>query len=251
MADLFGLENLLKSVEITERETQRCYQARYEHYRTIIDYSLKAPYFMGQLEPLGTIPGNFQAFCSDSYDQAGRTFWAIFDLVQKGFYLEANIIYRYLLEALIQLKYFYKYPNKLTEYLNGTKRGRVTLKTMFEEFSASRLYTDQYGLLSSITHGKVAAAIFLFESTTGPRRSSMGCEFSQEHSSVVITQMTALLLGYYKHFEVFFPKNTLNNEDLRLYNAAVQWMELHIEDHKKANPGSFNLYDDMEKIIYP
>lgn len=249
LADLFGLENLLKSVEITERETQRYYKPRYEHYRTIIDYSLKAPYFMGQLEPLGTVPGNFQAFCRDSYDQAGETFWTVFDLVQKGFYLESNIIYRHLLEVLIQLKYFYKYPELLTGYLSRSQR--VTFTKMFNEFTASKLYTDQYGLLSSIAHGTVAAAMFRFESTTGPRRTSIGCEFNQEYSSAIITQLTALLLGYYKHFEVFFPQNTLNNKDLCLFNEAVEWMELHIEDHKRANPGSFNLYDDMEKIIYP
>lgn len=247
----FGLKELIESEIQTKAITRAELSGVANNYPLIIDVFFKLPYCIGKLEPVETPVGGFQAICFEHYVQAPYTFWTVYSLYEKGYYLESMILYRHLLEVLIQMKYFQKYPEKLKDHLLDKKR--VSFKAMFDEFSPG-FYKTWYGeLLSGFAHGKIPKSIFRFERPSPAEATTiMGCKFDIRHSTYVINNTLPLLFGYLNHFDPFFPKN--NVKDKRTiatkFLEAKKWLTLCIASHKKSYPQSIDWYHHMEKFIY-
>jgi len=112
----FDLKYLYNSERKTETDTYNQSPEIYRRLNEIIDKIIcKLPYFWGDFDNNLTDKGEHQYFCSLNYMQAPYTFWQIISLYRKGYYLEAIILCRNLFETIIQMKYFYKYPYKITD----------------------------------------------------------------------------------------------------------------------------------------
>lgn len=245
-----NLDYLMDTELVTKVNTDGYLAGIAEHYPDIIDIFLKLQYFVGELDLVDTKFGQFQSFCFDSYIQAPYTFWVTFNLYQKGYYLEATILLRHSLEVFIQLKYFYKYPEKLKEHLIGRF---INFSTMFKEFTSKEFYEVHYGhLLSSFAHGKLAKNIYRLEQNIDSRSIIMGCQFNPDHATYIINQTMPLLFGYLNLFSVFFPNNTLNQSGVHYtnYTESLDWLKLLMADHKKTFPKVLDWYEDIDSLIY-
>lgn len=247
-----GLEHLYLTEQETEFITSYYLKGITDNYPEIIDVFFKLPHFFGELEPPDSPYGTFQSFCLDSYIQAPYTFWIIFDLYQKGYYLEAITLYRHSIEIYVQLKYFHKYNDRIAEHLTGNW---ISFKKLFMEFTSEEFYSKFYGhLLSSFAHGKLAKNIFRYENISSPERSIiMGCKFNSDNATYIMNQNIPLLFGYLNHYHIFFPKNDLQKDQVinNRYEQMMAWLKLAMDDHKKTFTQSLIWYKDMDKLIYP
>lgn len=246
---LYGIEHLIESEEKTSAVTSNCLKGFAEHYLIILDVMLKFPYF-SKLEEITTLTGEFQSIAMISYIQAPYSFRSMYGLYEKGYYIESLLIYRHLIEAFIQLKYFHKYPQKLMEHIKQTKR--VNFSVMFNEFSPGYYKRFYCGQLSEAAHGLVYKDIHRVERfSKDTARTIMGCEFSEVRASHVMNQIVALMFGYINNFRNFFPNNNLDEDKkiLRKFNYVIEWLELSMEGHKKVNPSSLDWYRHMENFI--
>lgn len=161
-------------------------------------------------------------------------------------------MYRHSLEVFVQLKYFYKYPEKLKEHLTGRY---INFSTMFIEFTSIDFYKKHYGeLLSSFAHGKLAKNIFRFENISRTdRKTVMGCQFNPDHATYVINQTIPLLFGFLNQFPIYFPNNNLlkDSTTYNSYSIVIDWMKNAMVNHKETFPHSLSWYEDIDKLIYP
>lgn len=246
-----NLEYLIGTVNETEFLTNDYLRGIADNYPQIIDTLFKILYYCGELSSVDTDYGEFQSFCFDSYVQIPYTAWVIFELYNKGYYLEAVTLLRNMLEVFVQLKYFFKYPDKISQHLTVRY---ISFSTMFNEFTSKDFYRIHYGhLLSSFAHGKLAKNIFRYERpSSNDRNTIMGCKFNPDNATYVMNQTIPLLFGYLSHFPIFFPNNTLGaDKNISDYNNSVDWIRRFMADHKKTFPSSLSWYNDMDKLIYP
>ncbi|MFC5529791.1 hypothetical protein [Cohnella yongneupensis] len=242
----------IEFIEKTEYETihiSRSYlKGIHENVPNIIDTTFKLAYFTGDLGNVETPEGTFLSICKITYMQAPYTFWALYNLYEKGYYLEAINLYRHLIEAFIQLRYFYKYPSKLEEHIKQTKR--INFSAMFNEFSAGyykRYYSNQ---LSEAAHGFIFKHMHRVDlDPSGKRRTVMGSQFDVDRATYVINNTIPLLFGFINWFPKFFNNNNLDDETKCRITESISWLEIAMASHKRANTGSMKWYEHMDKFI--
>lgn len=246
----FGLEDLLDSELKTIVDTESRLRGVYEEFPLIIDLLFKLNYCRGEVEDVTTDIGIFQSFCFTHYAQAPYTLWSIYSLYEKGYYLESIILYRNLLEAFIQMRYFHKYPQKLTDHITGDTRIRFI--TMFDEFSKG-FYKITYGeILSGASHSMVWKDVFrVVRDSQTKDRVVMGCEYNEDHATMVVNFLTPIFYGLLNLFPTVFSKNTLKeNADFGVnIQKHMEWLERSMEQLKQVNPKSVAWYEMFDKII--
>ncbi len=171
---------------------------------------------------------------------------AIYDLWLKGYYLEAVLIYRHILEGIVSLRYFYSHKDKLKAHLGIiTPRKRVRFHTMFEEIVPG-FYERYYGrIFSDIAHGGPSTIAFRAKYSSPTNGDIiMGCEFNLNHSRFVSRSTMLVSYGYLNYISVFFP--SIMSKINLVMSKRIQEMSKHIEDKYLNQPK-----DDFAKIISP
>lgn len=251
MEKLFGLEHLIASEEKTKHDTRIRLRGNYEHLPEIIDTLFKMPYFIGSDENSEAERGLLQTFCHTHYIQAPYTFWTVYDLYEKGYYLEGVILFRHLLEAFVQMRYFDRYPEQLMNHICNKKR--VSFRSMFDEYSTG-FYSHYYGAqLSGAAHGMIFKSIYRFNRISpSDTRTVMGCEYNEDHATYLSNGIVPIIFGFLNLFEKFFPNNTLNDDQEALinYSKAKEWLKLYMDSHLKANPLSKQFYEHINEFIF-
>lgn len=251
MKRFFGLDDLLLSEQEVVSSTRLGLAGVYEHFPKIIDLLFKLPYFIEKTEDPETEKGGFISYCYIHYAQAPYTFWSIYSLYEKGYYYEAIILLRHLLEALLQMKYFHKYLSKLKRHT--LRKKPVSFKTMFDEFSKG-FYEEHYGRqLSDAAHGMFLKNILrTVRRSPQEGRTIMGCEYSSRHASYVVNYTIALLYGYINLFPNFFSNKKIQEDEINYaaFVEAKEWLHRSMTQHKKQYPRSLDWYKHIDKLIY-
>ena len=241
-----SLDILLQSEKETTSDTlNRCNEESIEFSNLINIFFRLSYHCKEQVAP----DSDDHYFITDAYFAYLRlpySLRAIYDLWIKGYYLEAMIVYRQILEGLAYLRYFDNHRDNIKSHLGITMpRGRVRFRTMFEEI-APGFYGKYYGkTFSNIAHGGVAANLFRAEySSPTEGRIVMGCEFSLKGSSLVTRTAILVSYGYLNYISVFFP--SITSKISPTMNNRIQNILEHIENKylKKCN-------DEFIKAILP
>jgi hypothetical protein len=247
---LFGIDDLLTSEARVAAHTDDLLDDIVRNYRGLIDVLLNLPYFWGKPEDAETTEGSFRAYARGHYLQAPYTLWTISRIWRSGHYLEANILLRYVLEIVVQLRFFQRYPEELAnQFMPG--RGVRFLK-MFDEF-APGYYREYYGnVFSALAHGKTGPFIFRYErQETGSHRIRMGCEYDHDSATMVMNHVLVLIFSFFNLFPLYFPDNTLTSDSEMAADVsdAVRWLEGVMRVHKEGFPDSLPWYRHMDKIV--
>lgn len=246
MGNYFNLRHIIESEARTQTTTRKTLQGIRDNIPDIINLLCKSAYFFGELDDVNTSRGYHQSMCCTHYFQIPYSFWVLYDLYEKGHYLEANIIIRHLVEAFIQIKYFNKYPERVEKQFI-----RKNFKAMFDEF-APGYYEDYYHLLCDAAHGVLFKDLCRVDRKVKPEgRVRMGCEFNVFFATAVINCCVVLLYGFLNIYEVVFPKSTINNDELvyQLLQDRKAWLMSAMESHRKKNPKTEDWYEYFFKMI--
>ncbi len=204
-----SLEHLSQTEEETAEQTWRLYGGNgFIRMRNLINLFLRLSYFLKEdgIKP-DSDDGYFQQRTYFTYLRLPYNYKVIYDLWLKGYYIEACVIFRHVLECFVQLRYFSKHREKVKAHMLATKlKGRISFKTMFEEI-AQDSYEFMYSkVLSHIAHGGIGASTFRGEYTSPTEGViNMGCKFNQIFSDYVINQTLSIGYGYLNYADEFFP----------------------------------------------
>ena len=250
MNNLFSFDYLHTSEINAKKKTRDELYGLFEQYPKIIDLFCRLPYFKGELHEVNTPLGGVQNFCYMHFVQAPYTFWAIYSLFEKAYYLEAIVILRHLIEAHIQMKYFVKYPDKHLPHFKNEKR--ISFKKMFDEFSKG-YYKDYYGKqYSEAAHGFFLKHVLrFFPSGTRTATPRIGCTYDPGYATYVINTVLPIILAYLNDYERVFPENTITSDKsiIKKLDETRDWINRQIEGHKEVNPNSVEYYEIINGII--
>jgi len=223
-----------------------------------IDVLLQSMYFIVHDKDVNTLESNFHSYAWHRYMEAPYSFRACYILYEKGYYLNACILLRSLLESFIQSRYLFNHKDQVStvwagKKLNvGKKEKYITFKGMFEEISPG-FYENFYGrTLAGFAHGKIGANIFRIKKISSAKSETrMLPKFDVDLATYVINQVVAFLYGYLHFFPVFFDKmfDKMPQDLFSKYWYSRSWLQRCMDSHKKANPRSADWYRVLNRII--
>jgi len=200
----------------------------------LLDTLFRLAYFAKQQEAAGPTDA-FPYFVFERYIRLPYTVRATWILVGTGYYAEASVLVRLLLETFVQLRYFTTRREQLIAHLNKKgQKGQVQFKTMFDEF-APNYYDDHYRVLASIAHGGYGFSVLsgLSETPEGTHLTPAGCEFDENRCSYVVNQILMLISGYLTNVPAWFTKYQqlapaeAETERLQTLGTLKEWRRGH------------------------
>ena len=244
--NLISLDFLLHSEEQTVNNTLSFLGEDSTEFINLVNIFFRLSYHYKENITPDSDEHYFITDASSKYMRLPYSLHTIHDLWLKGYYLEAMIVYRHILEGMVSLRYFYNHKDKIKAHLGITApRKRVTFHTMFEEI-ATGFYKLYYGkIFSDIAHGGPSASLFRAEYFSPINGNIiMSCEFNLEHSRLVARPTMLVSYGYLNYISVFFP--SIMSKITLVMSKRIQEMSKHIED-KYLNPPN----DNFAKLISP
>lgn len=94
MQRLFGIADLLEAAEQSRAEFLVRLAGLAEWYPRSVNALLAMNYYRGELSSPESERGRFEFFSASHFAQIPYTLWAVYDLMARGFYREANILVR-------------------------------------------------------------------------------------------------------------------------------------------------------------
>lgn len=254
-----GRLNLAHVVRIeseTETYTNSYLKGVKEYFPLIIDTFFQLMYFTGKKDG-GTDEGDFHVYCWNQYYHLGYSLRAAFILYEKGYYLEANIILRRLLEVAIKMRFLEKHKsltmciwtNEKSFIKDGSKK--PSIKDMFDEV-APNLYKEFYGLLlSGFMHGGIGSSIGKIKFKTKDSEVAIGPIWNEDAATFFVNTFTMIALSYLVYFPKVFNENFKNIESdlLQQYEKATEWVRKSLKNHKSKYPHSIPWHNAMSPII--
>src|SRR5258708_11554890 len=149
-------------------------------------------------------------------------------LALAGYYLEAQIIGRHLIEVLVKMRYCHKHRDKLESLSSVThKVAPVQFKTMFEEVMPG-FYDEYKNSLSYPAHGGIGASAYRVQrDPRGNRTLDTGVVYKEFWATAFVNQENVFLLGYLRTYRKLFPEldtalSTVEKQELQDVEAALE-----------------------------
>jgi hypothetical protein len=253
-------QEVIKSENETKEYTDSYLKGAKDNVPIILDVFFQLMYFTGS-KNMGSNDGDFHTYCWHQYYHSGYSLRACIVLYERGYYLEANIILRRLLEILVRMKYLEKHnelamdiwTNKPVYIKNSqNKKKKLSIRDMFIEV-APDAYDEFYGLiLSSFVHGGIGSGLgkISYKSQT-ETEIMLGSKWSEDGATFVFNAFTVISLGYLKYFQVCFRDDWQNIDPVvhENYKKSIEWLSGSLDNHKSKYPHSHKWHDSIAPLI--
>jgi len=244
-----------------ELEVQDATQERLNHVvqeqRDAIDILIRFLYRLPINKAVESVKDEYQSMAFYWFYMSIFTFKSVLVLVERGYYHEANILSRNLIEVLVKMRYFEKYPDQLTEEnRNNSKpetRGKryIKFKTMFDKILPG--YYERYKwMLSNPAHGGTGAILFKFDIKSATDiEADKGVVYNENQATCILNSLNVYLLGYIRFYKYLYPGVIDNfSEDLKSQLATVEATLLRrFESHIELKGGENDWHVDARKVF--
>jgi len=229
---------LRQSEEETRAEFSRVFAMFEEHMASVLDAMFRLTYFIKEQSP--PPPDGVQFFALERCVQLPYSLRAAWLSARDGYYPESAAIVRSMLEAFVQLRYFFRHPQKLVPHFTAqTSKGRIQFRAMFEEF-APGYYDRHYHVLASIAHaGAGLSALSGWQTVadkSGKKLAPAGCEFDRDRASYTVNHVLMLSAGHLRLFPSWFTsyRSSVDSETERMRAASLVFLDGWRRDHRAA-----------------
>lgn len=162
----------------------------------------------------------------------------LFDLIVRASYFEATILYRHLLEATVQLRYYHEHTqrfesdNRWEQQRAGLKKGepkgtRPSFKLMFEHVAPGHYEAFYSKWFSSAAHGGIVSSIFRFGMKLDEVAHTPGAHYDGTQAAFLLTHMSPILHGLLRMYVRLQPRilDALQPAARATVNEALQFFE--------------------------
>jgi hypothetical protein len=229
----------------------------------ILDTFFQLMYFTGKKEESDhSADRNYHTYCWHQYYHSGYSLRACFILYERGYYLEANIILRRLLELLVKMKYLKNHKDQVaTVWMPENffllkkdikeKKKKIRIKDMFNEV-APEAYPEFYGLLlSGFTHGGIGSGLDKIDYKSTKQEASLGSVWNENGATFVLNILTVIALGFLNFFPQVFAEGYKEiDPDLnKQYLETIEWLNGSLENHRSKYPNSEKWHNAVNPLI--
>lgn len=197
-----------------------------------------------------TNEGAFFNTAYSSYLRLPYTMYCIRNNWLNGFYLEAIVLLRHLIEGFACIRYFSNHKERVIPHYTAKRhRDRVTFREMFDEL-APGFYLKIYGkIYSNFTHGGVGTLATRVKYTSPTEgKVYVGCQFDETYSKMIIGQSNIYSYGYLCYLDEFFPTiNSRISEELINKIDAKKSELKHILNSEKINEVAKEFWQEIIK----
>lgn len=190
-----SISELLQRELATVEHTRNRLSGANTYMHEIFDAMLKISEVANQLED----QQDFTFYAWTVVIEAPADARSAFILYERGYYLQANILIRTLLEKAIVLRYVIDDKSRAVDALLPNKR---IIKSDAFKATSPNLYKS-YGVLSGMVHGDVTAILPRWvdhqSREKGIRQAATWSEFSASYSLNLLTQILSIHLKLYRH----------------------------------------------------
>lgn len=232
---LMSLNFLLQTEKATTSNTMNSYGEDVIEIKNLINLFFRLSYQCKENVEKDSHEHYFITIAYHAYLGLPYNLRAIYILWIKGYYLEATVVFRHILEVFAALRYFCNHKNEIKRHLGvNTPKKRVLFKTMFEE-NAPGFYKYYGQPYSDIAHGGASASLFRVKYSSPANGIVIAGEFNPSKSAMVSVSTIMVSCGYLNYISVFFP--SIKSKLSSTIDKRIQDMLEHIENKylKKAD----------------
>ncbi len=193
----------------------------------------------------------FHTYASYKYYELPISFRSVITLMEQGLYSDSFNLIRSLLENLVKLKYFHKYPESIENFeVNGKDSSgkRIRIVDMYTAIGAGEAYSVIYKHLSKFEHKSFGSETIqlnkLSQSNSNPDISLIPV-FSLQLAGALMNYLMYILYGYLNSAPTFFSYD----EKLVGGQSIKSWLQNLIVKHKEKFPEASALSETMNKIV--
>lgn len=223
--NLFSLDLLNQQETLTKAATYQKVRGWCDFASSAMDVLLKLLHFTDEFD-VNTQEGEYKSYCWFHFERIAYTFKAAYNLCLTGYYPEASILLRTIMETFVKTKYLQNHKD-LLQGAWGLDRFPVRYKDMFDEV-APGCYED-YSLLCEFAHGYGIGILSRFRGMRPPILRH-GVEYSEDDASFVMNRFGPYLLAYLHFIVQVFPeiRQNLDPQLLLAYQTSIQQLTHHL-----------------------
>ncbi|MCB2298886.1 hypothetical protein [Clostridium tagluense] len=242
---MFGYEELKTTEKEVYYESANRLKGFYKYGPRFIDLGFCFQQHFGEIDEIITLTGELQSIAYIHFVQFPYTLKLIYEQIMTGYYLESQILIRHLFETLLQLKYFYKNPDKIKAHFEHN----INVKKMVDNITNKPLY-DCYRQLCAYTHGFIMKDIHRTDRKNNV--TYVGNVYNEDNCSVPINYISEIMLGFINIYGAIFTKNTLDEsivaKELREYSRDL--CVILRDEHVRINKYSKEWHESMSDLIF-
>ncbi|MGA2903082.1 MAG: hypothetical protein ABSD98_04575 [Candidatus Korobacteraceae bacterium] len=193
----------MRQEAVAEANTEASLADFLAYFERSLDLLIEMLYATPALLTLSTEMDEFKSQARPWFHSSFCTFRASVILSNRGYYFEAQILHRHLIEILVKLRYFFLHPEKLKTFdsLATKKKARITWKAMFDEVLPG--YYDEYSWsMSYVAHGGVGANAYrVTRDASGFGTADAGVAYKEFWAGAFANQTTVFLLGFLRTYQ--------------------------------------------------
>lgn len=254
---LLNFEDIVLNEEHTCEESRRKIGVWFSKFEKAIDLLLKLNYFIDVPAKTEETPAGYLGyFIHHKYLEAPYSLHVCNSLLERGYYLNALIQLRSLLDYFVSCRFFYKNPQYVMPYMKGEKclngnKGYIGTSHIYNEFSGY-FYNQYYGtLFSNFAHGKGGEKMFRVNLLSREAGIQLVPTFKIENAFMIINHLVPIIHGYLKHRETFFQGclKPLTVDLQEKLSETLDWSLKHHLGQVVRHPASKEWMEAMNQVI--
>lgn len=236
------IQDILEQERVVEAETKSRLAGFYVKSLEGIDLLIHLIYSIPS-RPIEETPGyQYFSYVHAWFYMAVFTLRACVLLLSRGYYFEASLLNRNLIEVLVKIRYFSNHKEDLGKFENidALKRGypKMNFRQMFDEVLPG--YYQEYRMSSHMAHGGIGARLMKikYHSATSADADT-GVFYNEWRAGHTVNVFVVYFLGYIRFYKKLFPEVvTKLPSDVRDKLAEIEaWYERNIQQHIKLKGG--------------
>lgn len=186
----------------------------------------------------------------------------LFDVYQRASYFEATIIYRHLLEAVVQLRFYEAHPERfLSDHEwemrraghknEAQKATRPSFKLMFDEVAPGHYEQFYSRWFSNAAHGGIVSSVFRFGGETLEEFAHIpGARYHEGQAAHLATHMIPVLHGLIRSYTRLHPDifGKLAPEAQRTVDAALRFLAQASAEDWRTFPKKRPLLEQLTRL---
>ncbi len=247
---MYDYRLLTASEQAVRDEVSRTLGGVADAYPKIIEVLLSIPQLLVRKDRDTELREHAYYF-STQYLQTPFTVRCVYDCFEKGYFLEALILMRHLLEAFVQMRYFRRHLNQLDAHITSDKR--ISFKRMFDEFVPG-FYSKYYGKqVSEAAHGIAFKFFFRLQGPLTPYGGAalLGNRFDVSFATYIINNLNAIVSGYFNKLDELLPWNLVRDKprNRNRFDKARAWLNSSLDKLEQTKTEPSEVFEHYRRLF--
>lgn len=248
-----NIQDILNQESGVEKETQYKLKGFYDKAMEGINLLISLQYLMPMRKDDLTDEDRYFSYVHSWFYMSIFTFRSCVLLLSRGYYFEASLLNRNLVEVLVKMRYFLNHKEKLKEFENiealQTGKPKMNFRLMFDEVFPG--FYEKYRLESHVAHGGIGARLMKIKYHSATHAEvDQGVVYNEWRAGSIVNSFGVYFLGYIRLYKKLYPQIiiSLPPEASTEFFSIEAWFIKMIQDHIKLKGGENDWHRAIKSI---